>query len=157
MYFTYFYACISRISTLVTVIIVSYVYADKPTYKTVKSLNQMECIVINTSDCSEVLWLDSIVYCTAEGSYSRVFLENQRSVFSSKNLAWFERNLQSIYFVRLHRSYIINLRFISKVYKSEGKVGLKTGEKVPISQSKIKHFWYSLNNISSNNLHAVDI
>ncbi len=110
----------------------------------------MECVIINTLECCEILWLESIIYCAAEGSYTRVFLNNKRSVFSSKNLAWFERNLRSEYFVRLHRSYIINLRFISKVFKNEGKVALQNGEKIPMSIGKTKQFWYSLNSISNN-------
>lgn len=110
----------------------------------------MRCIIVHTSECSEVLWLESIVYCVAEGSYTRVFLHSNRSVFSSKNLAWFEQNLQSEYFVRLHRSYIINIRFITKVFKNEGKVILQSGDKIPMSQSKTKCFWHSLNSISNN-------
>ncbi|MFW5721570.1 MAG: LytR/AlgR family response regulator transcription factor [Bacteroidota bacterium] len=98
----------------------------------------MECIIINTAGCSEILWLESIIYCSAEGSYTRIHLNDKRSVLSSKNLVWFERNLHSNHFVRLHRSFIINLKFVSKIYKHESKVSLRNGNKIPISKSRSK-------------------
>ncbi|MFV0268490.1 MAG: LytR/AlgR family response regulator transcription factor, partial [Draconibacterium sp.] len=104
----------------------------------------MECLIINTAQCSEILWMDSIVYCCAEGSYTRVYLKGGRSVFSSKNLAWFERNLKSHFFVRMHRSYIINLRCIAKVFRHERKICLINGEEIPFSKGKSKHFWDSI-------------
>lgn len=110
----------------------------------------MECIIINTSECSEVLWLESIVYFAAEGSYTRIFLNNKRSVYSSKNLASFERSLQSEYFVRLHRSFIVNLRFISKVFKNEGKISLLNGEKIPLAKRRTKYFWDCISRMGPN-------
>ena len=110
----------------------------------------MEFIIVHNLECSEILWLESIIYCSAEGSYTRVFLNNGRSVFSSKNLAWFEKNINSKNFVRLHRSYILNLRFIAKVFKNESKVGLQTGEKIPLSKEKSDYLWSAIHQLRNN-------
>ncbi len=109
----------------------------------------MECLIINTSSCTEFLWFDSIIYCCAEGSYSRIYLVNNRSVYCSKNLSWIEQHLKSRLFVRMHRSHIVNLKYISKVYKTDGKVSLVSGEKLPISKSRTKEFWDSVQELSA--------
>jgi two-component system LytT family response regulator len=104
----------------------------------------MDFIVINTTKCSEIIQLESIVYCCAEGSYTRVYLSNKRSIYCSKNLAWFQRKINSPLFVRLHRSYLVNLAYVTKVFKNDRKVSLINGQGIPISQKRIKSLWNTL-------------
>jgi two-component system LytT family response regulator len=70
-------------------------------------------------------------------------------LFCSKNLSWFQRNIDSQFFVRIHRSYLINLQQVSKIFKSEGKVQLKNGELVPFSQKKSMQLWDCLDALSA--------
>ncbi len=108
----------------------------------------MECLVINTSSGSEILWLNTIVYCSAEGSYTRIHLNNNRKVYCSKNLTWIEKRISSPYFIRMHRSYIVNLRFIHKIVKNEGRLVLANGEKLPVSKARSNDLWESISKIS---------
>ncbi|WP_442873577.1 LytR/AlgR family response regulator transcription factor [Draconibacterium sp. IB214405] len=108
----------------------------------------MECLVINTSSGSEIIWLNTIIYCSAEGSYSRIHLDNKRKVYCSKNLTWLEQKISSPYFVRMHRSYIVNLRFIHKIVKNESRLFLANGEKLPVSKSRSNNLWESISLIS---------
>ena len=47
-----------------------------------------------------------------------------------------ENNLPSKYFVKCHRSYIVNVKHINSITKN--KVFLSNGMKIPISRSKYK-------------------
>lgn len=94
----------------------------------------MKCVIINTRQCTEIVYLENIIYCRAEGSYTKVYLKDGGSIFCSKNLAWFENEIQSKLFLRVHRSFLINLNFLSKVYRNEGRINLQNGAAIPLSR-----------------------
>lgn len=94
----------------------------------------MKCVIINTRQCTEIVYLANIIYCRAEGSYTKVYLKDGGSIFCSKNLAWFENEIQSKLFLRVHRSFLINLNFLSKVYRNEGRINLQNGAAIPLSR-----------------------
>lgn len=54
--------------------------------------------------CDDILWIE------ANGSYSKVCLREGRSMLLSFNLSQMERDLPEGDFVRIHRSYIVNLK-----------------------------------------------
>lgn len=54
--------------------------------------------------CDEILWIE------ANGSYSNIHLCGKRSILLSFNLSRMERDLPKDDFVRIHRSYIVNLK-----------------------------------------------
>jgi two-component system LytT family response regulator len=43
-------------------------------------------------------------------------------------------------FYRCHRSYLVNIRFIKKLNRSEGNVEVDSGQKIPISRDKKSAF-----------------
>lgn len=72
--------------------------------------------------------LNQIEYLQASGSYTYVHLIDKTKIIVCKNLKSFENKLNSNHFLRIRRSYIINVQHISKASRSDGGyVELKNG------------------------------
>lgn len=68
----------------------------------------------------DIIRMRDILFCRAEGKYTTVYLENNKKIVSSKNLGEFEKNLNKLYFCRVHNSYIVNIRHLIGINKSDG-------------------------------------
>jgi two-component system LytT family response regulator len=93
-------------------------------------------IILRDTESVHFIETDEILYCRAEGSYTTFFLHNGQNVVVSKNLKEYETLLGEYGFMRIHRSYLINCRQISKYDKAEGNLVLKGGVSVPVSIKK---------------------
>ena len=79
---------------------------------------------------------DQIVCIKAEGSYTTLILKDDQKVVVSRNLKFVESNLGSPSFLRVHRSFIINLNYVEELVKSDGGfVKLINNIEVPIAPS----------------------
>ena len=77
-------------------------------------------ICLSTADGIEFVRVDNIMYCEANGSYTNFFFENQQKLIVSKNLKEYESILKDHSFMRVHNSFLINLRKVKKYVKSDG-------------------------------------
>jgi two-component system LytT family response regulator len=102
-------------------------------------INKTQKIIIQVGNSLEVLKVEEIKYFQAEGSYTKVFLKNEKHLMVSKNLRFFEDVLKSYpVFFRSHRSYIVNIYYVKKILKSDGgKIILEDGMDLPVSNEKI--------------------
>ena len=65
--------------------------------------------------------VDDILFFQADGSYSMVFLKDGKTIIASKSLKHFENILvENLHFFRCHKSYIVNLNYITEYVKSDG-------------------------------------
>ena len=96
-----------------------------------------ERIVVKTGSKIKVISVYDIHMLSADGDYVNIhtaegnFLKNQ-------TLSFFENNLDSSLFVRVHRSYMVKINQINKIepYEKDGHIlVLKTGDKIPISKT----------------------
>ncbi|HQQ95357.1 MAG TPA: LytTR family DNA-binding domain-containing protein [Bacteroidia bacterium] len=85
---------------------------------------------------------DQIVYLESKSNYTQIHLENEASVLSSKTLKDYENILcdQRAHFMRVHHSFIINLRKVSRYIKSNEIVIMRNEQKVPIAKSRKEEF-----------------
>src|SRR6185436_9874584 len=67
-----------------------------------------------------ILKLDEIIYCEAERSYTIFHLEANKSVIVSKPLLDYENLLSDAGFLRIHKSFLINLRHVKEYQRGEG-------------------------------------
>lgn len=75
-----------------------------------------------------------ILYCKAEGFYTRFFLVNNKQILVSKNLRFYEELLPSDQFFRSHKSFLINMNAVNKYVKRDGGyLVMENGDQVPIS------------------------
>jgi two-component system LytT family response regulator len=100
--------------------------------------NGSKKIAVPISNGYEIIPLEDIKYLAAEGSYTKMFLKNDESVLISKNLKYFDDTLKNTIFIRIHRSYIVNVNLIKKIIRNDGgMVLLEDGTQLPIITEKI--------------------
>lgn len=85
--------------------------------------------------------LHDIVCCEASSNYSIFYLANGNKLMVSKPTKEYEHTLMNANFVRVHHSYIVNLDYVIRYVREEGKESggcliLKNGEKVKVSRRK---------------------
>jgi DNA-binding LytR/AlgR family response regulator len=86
--------------------------------------------------------LKNVVFIEADNVYSRVYTDTGR-YFSGLSLGMIHDRLPRKYFHRIHRSYVINLTKINKVWKDRGAVYVSlqgVDEKLPVSRNQSKEF-----------------
>lgn len=84
--------------------------------------------------------IDSIVFIKADGAYSEIILRDDSKLVISKNLKHFE-DLLSLQknFMRVHKSYLINIAYVNEYIKSEGGYLLMHNKhEVGISNDKVE-------------------
>ena len=88
----------------------------------------------------KIVFLESseILYLKGEGAYTNIMKTNGQQILVSRNLKSFEDLFEaSPDLVRIHRSYIGNLKHIASISKSDGGYAeFSNGEHLPISQEK---------------------
>lgn len=80
----------------------------------------------------KILNLSDIIYCEADGSYTKFYTTDKKEHLTSNNLAKFEELFAESTFYRIHRSILVNMTHI-KEYSHEGIVSLTNGIKVTVS------------------------
>ena len=97
-------------------------------------------IVIPVQTGFEILNISDIVYIKAEGSYTKIILDNNISYTMSKNLKYFETVFENNpSFVRIHRSYLANINFIKRILRNDGYYAVfDDATQLPIINDKIE-------------------
>ena len=98
---------------------------------------QKKKIVLKDAENIHFVAVEQIVYCKAEGSYTRFFLKDQPALLVSRHLKLYEEILQPYPFFRVHHTFLVNLHYILRFEKSEGgMLVLENGERLPVSNRK---------------------
>ena len=93
-----------------------------------------------------ILKANNILYCMGGGNYSTITLMNDDEIIISKNLKQFEDKLAPFNFLRIHKSYLINLNHIDFLVKEQGgTVIMKNGKTIPISRNAKKELMRRMN------------
>ncbi|MFN8291157.1 MAG: LytTR family DNA-binding domain-containing protein [Chitinophagaceae bacterium] len=95
-------------------------------------------IVLKDVDKTYFIKLNDILYCEAQGSYTKFYLSNAEPVFVSRNLRSYEELLAPAGFIRTHHSCLVNPSKI-KIYDRKtdsGTLILEGGHSIPVSQRK---------------------
>ena len=94
-------------------------------------------ITIPTQKGFEVLQLEDILYCKADDNYTELYLINNQKKLVSKTLKYFEEMLADNGFARIHKSYLVNVAYITAYKKGKGgTVELSNGKELSVSASK---------------------
>ena len=107
-------------------------------------------LCIHDSKGFTVVYLSEIIYCEADSSYTIFCLENGKKIISAKTLSEYESILDSNYFIRIHRSYLININHVKEYKKGEGGFVLMSNKaEIEISRRKKDEFLFRMKNIIS--------
>lgn len=94
-------------------------------------------IVVKEGSNIKIIPIQDIQYIEAYDDYVKIFTSKEMFL-KKKTMSFYERNLDSSQFVRVHRSYIIALSQLTKVEPMEKETYLallKTGAKIPLSKT----------------------
>jgi two-component system LytT family response regulator len=94
-------------------------------------------IALPYKDGYEFIEVNQIIYCQAEGAYTKVYLDNRKYILVSKSLGDIEELLPHSLFQRIHHSTVVNLEYVTHFVRSDGGyVKMRTGEDLSVSKSK---------------------
>ena len=105
--------------------------------RNIKQPSSQQKIALPYRDGYEFVEVTHIIYCQAEGAYTKVFLDNKKYIVVSKTLGDIEELLPTDLFQRIHHSTVVNLSYVTHFVRSDGGyVKLQTGESLIVSKSK---------------------
>jgi two-component system LytT family response regulator len=97
----------------------------------------MQQFFIPTNKGIRVVMAENIVRIQASSNYCKIFFDNEHPLTVAKVLKWFEEKLPGDCFYRIHRTHIVNRRFISNILCNK-TLTLINGEHLQISRRKKK-------------------
>lgn len=77
-----------------------------------------------------------VLYFEGNGMYQVLYLQNGKREEIASRMDHLEESLLEHGFLRIHKGYLVNYRWITRLDKSEAT--LSDGEKIPISRRKAK-------------------
>lgn len=111
---------------------------NKKNYQFLKenlSGNTTQKLAVHTINSVKFIETDQILFFKAEGAYTELMLTNGKVITASKGLKKYEDILkENRSFFRCHKSYIVNLKYITEHVKSDGGY-LLVAEKHEVSLS----------------------
>jgi len=98
-------------------------------------------LIIPASHGFNVLQIDTILRLEADGCYTKIITNDKKSTMVSRTLKDFEVSLPKDTFFRIHKSHLINLKYIKDYSNLSGSfVSMTDGCKVEISRRKSSEF-----------------
>ena len=105
--------------------------------RNIKQPSSQQKLALPYRDGYEFVEVTHIIYCQAEGAYTKVFLDNKKYIVVSKTLGDIEELLPTEIFQRIHHSTVVNLDYVTHFVRSDGGyVKLQTGESLIVSKSR---------------------
>lgn len=85
----------------------------------------------------QVISLSEIVYCEASSNYTDFHFVNRPSICTSRPIHEYEALLADASFLRIHKSFLVNLEHIKEYIRGEGgSVMMSNGHEVEVSRRK---------------------
>jgi two-component system LytT family response regulator len=99
--------------------------------------NKISKIALPVADGLLFVKPEEILYLKAESSYTNIYLAENKTILVSKTLKEFEKLIDHPHFMRIHRSYFVNLNHIKQYFKSDGgHIEMINGDIVYFSKDK---------------------
>jgi len=93
-------------------------------------------IAFPTEKGYELEKVSNIVYCQAQSNYAKIKTFDGREILLSKTLKYVEELLPKENFVRTHKSYLVNLNYVTSYLKTDNILVLVNNEQIPVSARK---------------------
>jgi DNA-binding LytR/AlgR family response regulator len=113
------------------------------------SNNPLNPVVFKTSDGYVYYSYRDIIVCSADGNNALVFdISNNTPIKILHTLSYIEERYCNDKLIRCHRSHIINLAYLKKLFKRSHQALMRKGFRVPLSDE----WWEKLCKISENEI-----
>lgn len=98
---------------------------------------QSKRIILPSGEGYVFMEIENIMYCQAEKSYTAFIVEGGKKYWVSKTIKEYSDLLEGFGFLRVHRSFLINPKFVTKLIKTRpSSVIMKDGESIAVSKTK---------------------
>jgi two-component system, LytTR family, response regulator len=98
---------------------------------------QQQKIALPNRDGYEFAPVNSILYCGAEGAYTKVVFNDKHALLISRTLGDIEEMLPPEIFIRIHHSTIVNINAVTHYSRTDGGyVVMNTNEKLMVSKAR---------------------
>jgi len=90
--------------------------------KKINGINSgLKKIAVPTAEGFELVPADQVLYFEANDNYTHLFLKNKNKIIACRTLKEMEEQIQDFnFFVRVHKSYMVNLNEVTKYVRGEG-------------------------------------
>jgi DNA-binding LytR/AlgR family response regulator len=93
--------------------------------------------------------VNEVMYLKADNNTTDFIMENGATVGAYKSLKYFQESLPN-HFIRIHNSYIVNIKFISRIHLGKAKCCVKDLKSlIPFSKSYRENVEFMLEKLSS--------
>lgn len=117
--------------------VINKIYQNKLKAKTGSyNVDKEKKITIRNTSGFSLVSLNEITHLEANNNYTNIFLNNSKKLCISKTLKEFHHNIDSELFVRVHKSYVINLAYLKGCYHKMGGNFARIGDKISIPVTK---------------------
>jgi len=109
--------------------------------------SQKQRILINSRTGIESIDVNEIVCLESQSNYTKIYLIDSRTLLTSKTLKEFEIQLctPESSFMRVHHSFIVNLKKVSKYLKNSERIVINDDLQIPVAKSRKDVFFKWLN------------
>jgi two-component system, LytTR family, response regulator len=113
------------------------------------SARNFSVLSLPSADGIELVQPDDIAWLESISNYTRFHFTDGKEKTSSKTLGEYEELLRAKNFIRIHRSYVINLKYLLKYHRGDGGfVELKDGTRLEVSIRKKQELLNKLKDLS---------
>ena len=99
--------------------------------------SELDKLAIPTQDGLMIVSLNDIIRMEADANYTIIYLINKGKTIASKNIGEFENMLSEKNFIRVHHSYLVNLRHVTRYIKGAGgQLIMSDGSYIDVSRRK---------------------
>lgn len=95
-------------------------------------LSEVNRIALPVKDGFEFITYNQISYCKADSNYTKIYVNQRKEYLASKTLGYFSDILPAC-FQRIHKSYLVNLNYVSSYNKQDDTVTLLDGTVLEVS------------------------
>ena len=106
--------------------------------KKLQNSNTLQKLRISNRDATYFINLKDILYLKAESNYTYIYFTNGEKLLISKTLGILAEKIKDLLFLRIHASYLINARYLSKYINSDQKIILNNQITLPVSRMNKK-------------------
>ena len=104
-------------------------------------------LLIELPKGAEFIPLADIIYCRANNNWTIIALKGQIFLQVCQTLKTIEERINSDNFLRVHRSYLVNLHHIEKIQGCCEQLEMIEGHSVPVSRRRKKELKQTLRNV----------
>lgn len=102
---------------------------------------QEDQMAIPTQEGLEFIQIKQIIRIESSSNYSKLVLQNGKTLLITRQLKDFEELLEDYRFYRIHHSHLINLNYIAKYIRGEGgQIAMRNGDVIDVSRRKKEVF-----------------